>query len=182
MESVQIASTCQRLKKAQSTNSTATSFTALIPTATKPAASATRAVFDRGDAVISDPEIVQNTIIVLPYGGNTNNDVVNYKVSGWNRTYEEATGAVQWISTLVCEVQGTLSSSLLGTAGGTVAAAEFFCDTLTLTTGIAVLVQGTADVDIARFEANVAGYELVEITYDLGAGGDLANALVRFSS
>lgn len=168
-----LSSVVPELKKAQSTNSTATSFSALIPTNTKPEASATRSVFDLGHKGTRD----RNSLVVYPYGGNDNNDIVITKVSGWNQT-----PLGMWVSSLICEVSATLSSTLLGLASREVVATEFFADTLTLTTGVAELYQGTADVDIAYFICSVAGFELVEITYDLGTGGDTQNALYRFDA
>lgn len=164
-------------KKAQSTNSTSSAFAALVPTKTKPAASATRSVFPMSHLGLRD----QNTLVVKPFGGNDNNDTFNVKVSGWNFIKQSGKDGL-WVSTFLCQVLCTLSSTLVGLAGEDVAATEFFCDTLSLTTGSAVLRQGTADVDIAEFLVDVSGHELVEITYDIATGADAMNALVRFDA
>lgn len=162
-------------KLAQTTNSTATSFSASIVTLTKPEASATRSVI----ALPGPGSRTSNTLVVMPFGGNTNNDVINQKVTGWNFSKNDGTRGI-WVPSLICEVQATLSSTLVGLASEDVIATEFFADILTLTTGIAVLMQGTADVDPATYIVDVSGFELVEITYDLGSGGDTQNALYRF--
>lgn len=163
------------LVKGQTTNSTVTAFTAAmgIPTITQPAPTATRTIIGETGGCIKRDQV---TLKVLPYGGDTNNDVVNYKVQGWNRVQTQ-TGlpSVLWISRVICEVQGTLSSALLGVAGMAMVATEFFCDTITLTTGFAILHNGTADIDVAWFEVDTSSYEIIEVLYDLGAGGDQAN-------
>lgn len=167
------ASCVPDLNKAQATNSTATSFSALIPTLDRPAASATRSVFDLGKRGTRD----RNSLVVYPYGGDANNDIVITKVSGWNQT-----PLGMWVSSMICEVSATLSSTLVGLASREVVATEFFADTLSLTAGVAELYQGTADLDIAYFICSTAGFEIIEITYDLGTGGDRQNALYRFDA
>lgn len=174
MSQVALSSLVSDWKKAQSTNSTATSFSASLATATKPEASATRSIISVVKSMRDS-----NTLCVMPYGGNDNNDVINQKVRGWNFIKSAGTYGL-WVPSLICEVQATLSSTLVGVAGEDVVATELFADILTLTTGIAVLKQGTADIDAATYLVDVSGFELVEITYDLGAGGDTQNALYRF--
>lgn len=175
MSQVALESLVSNWKLAQSTNSTATSFSALLSTLTRPAASATRSVIDLG----KPGSRTSNTLEVMPFGGNDNNDIVITKVSGWNFVKDPGTRGM-WVSRMICEVSATLSSTLVGLADEDVVATEFFADTLTLTTGIAVLLQGTADLDNASFQCDVSGFEIVEITYDLGTGGDTQNALYRF--
>ena len=162
-------------QRALITNSTSGSFSALVAEAAPPAMSSTRSVFS------TQPNKGRqrwNTLVVLPYGGNTDNDIMNIKVAGWNQT---ASGRL-WVPEVKCELACTMSSSLPGLAGNDIVATEFFCDTLTLTTGVAVLYTGTADVDIAYFKVGISGFELVEILFDLGTGGDVMNALVRFDA
>ena len=162
-------------QKALGTNSTSGSFSALVAEAAPPGRSETRAVFS---TLNNQGRQRWNTLVVLPYGGDTNTDIMNVKVVGWNQT---ASGRL-WVAELKCEIQATMSSSLPGLAGNDVVATEFFCDTLTLTTGVAVLYTGTADVDIAYFKVGISGFELVEILFDLGTGGNQMNALVRFDA
>lgn len=164
-------------KKALAASSTNASFAALIPTVTKPATSTSRIVFDRTD----QGTLRQNTIIVLPYGGDDDNDQVKLKVSGWNLSQNGATRGL-WVPTLICEVLATLSSTLPGIANEDVVATEFFADTITLTTGIAIVVSGTSNVDVCGFVADVSGYQMVEVAVAKGTGGDHINALVRFDT
>lgn len=166
---------------AMTTNSTATSFSALIPTITKPARTATRAVFDKGKLGTRD----LNTLVVMPFGGNTNDDIINVKVVRWIRVPRStpASPAVDmYVAELLAEVQCTLSSTLVGLANEEVVATEFFADDITLTKGVATIIKGTADVDTAYFMVDISGAEIVELVFDLGTGGDTQNALVRFDA
>lgn len=187
-----LPSVISRYEKALQVNATSGSFAALTGTATRPAASATRAVWrtrvlaadllgysqpDFDFAQGTQRELQLNGMTVIPYGGNANNDVVNYKLIGWNQTKSG-----MWVAEMKCEVQGTLSSALTGVGGHDVGAADMFCDTCTLTTGVAVLFTGTADVDPAYFKVGISGFEFVELLFDMGAGGDGGNALVRFDA
>ena len=176
-DQVEVYAYVDYLRKGQSTNSTSNAWGTNLPTITQPAASATRSV------VCSRTELgsSRTTLEVTPYGGNTNNDIINLKVLGWNRTPGTTSPYVAplWVPHLICEVQATLSSTLVGVAGRDVIATEFFADTLTLTYGVAVLYQGAGDVDIARFECGISGFEIVEIDYKTGTGGDTMNSLWR---
>lgn len=160
------------------TSSTDTSFTAAEqnPTGTKPAASTTRAVFDRGPG-----RNERNSLVLLPFGGDADNDQFSLKVVGWNRVGPKAQNGLDlWVSVLLAEIAVTLSSAIPGVAGRQVVATELFADTLSLTSGLAVLYQGTADIDLARAEVPVDGYEIVEVFFDLTTGGDRANFLYAF--
>jgi hypothetical protein len=155
----------------------------LVATITKPAASATKAVFDKGKLGLRD----LNTLVVMPFGGNDNNDIINVKVVRWirvPRTTPVATASRldMYVAEMLAEVQATLSSSLPGLADEEVVVAEFFADTLTLTKGVATLMQGTADIDVAYFTVDISGAEIIELVFDLGTGGDTQNALVRFDA
>lgn len=163
--------------KAQSTNSTDASFPAHIPTVTKPAASATRAVFDRGLGANCC------TLRITPYAVGSNNQTMNIQIVGWNRCFSPGVTGISkteiWIPRIACEVQGTLSSSLVGIANADIVATELFCDTLTLTSGISVLYQGTADSEIACFTCGVSAYSIFEVQFKLGTVSTSMNALVQ---
>ncbi len=170
-----IGSLISRLVKGQSTNSTTSSFAVADsrPTATEPASSATRTVIPAKGTPYKEGA----TLKVTPYGGDTNNDVVNIKVIGWN----SVPGTVPlYVPHEVCEIAATLSSALPGIATTPVVATEFFSDLVALTNGFAVLHNGAGDIDVAWFECDVSSYEYVEILYSMGAGGNQANALYRF--
>lgn len=164
--------------KALATNSTASSFSALVATVTKPVNSSTRCVFDFTDRA----EKVRRTVRVFPYGGNDNNDQISTKVVGWNRVKpspsQPGPAVDLWVPSLVCEILSTLSSTLTGVAGQAVVATEFFADTVASTKGNDVLTNGTADVDVASFTCDTGGYELVEVICITATGGDASNALV----
>lgn len=179
MNNVFLASLVGKLRRVQATNSTAGSFSALVDTIDRPAASATRAVFDLGSTATRN----QNKLVIYPIGGNDDNDVMNVKVSGWNfAPATSASGRGMWISTLLAEVACTLSSTLVGLANEIVSATEFHADILSLTKGVATLWQGTSNVDIARFDVDCSGFEIVEVTFDINSGADTMNALYRFDT
>ena len=172
MNAVNIGGYVDDWKQAQTTNSTATSFSALLATLTKPSASATRSIIERKKGATE-----LNTLRVMPFGGSSDNETVITKVTGWNFVKGDGTRGM-WVPQFVCEVLATLSSTLVGLANEAVIATEFFADTLSLTAGIAVLTQGTGDLDAAYFDVDISSYELVEITYDLGSA-DTQNALYK---
>lgn len=174
-----IESLVQFYVRALAINATAASYAvaAYRPTTTKPVLSTSRFVIDMG--LQSRKE--KNTLIVFPFGNNDNNDLIDVKVCGWNRIGPKSQSLDdEWISTLVCTVQGSLSSALPGIAGEPVVATDLFCDVLTLTNGIAVLRQGVADVDVASFICDVSGFELITVDPIKDTNGDGANALVGF--
>lgn len=122
----------------------------------------------------------ENTLVVMPFGGNDNNDLILVKVCGWRAIAQAGDvagdGLTQYVSTFICGLTATLSSALPGNAGRSVVATDLFADTLTAT-GTAVLYQGTADVDPAMALCDVSGFELVTIDLAVSTGGDGANCL-----
>jgi hypothetical protein len=167
-----------RWRRGQTTNAVTTSFSALLDTLTKPAASATRTVIDCAGGSSNRKE--RSVLRLVPFGGDTNDQTFSLKVVGWNRVLPAIVGETfQWHPSAVCEVSATLSSTLLGLAGAPVVATEFYADALSVVTGDVVLHTGTVNVDPAWLECDVSIFELVEVVYDLtGAVG--ANALYSF--
>lgn len=172
-QDIVVAADIARLIKGMATNATASSFSALLATATKPAASSTRTVIDRGKG----PS--RCVIRVIPFAVATNNQTMSVKVVGWHMSRKDSITPVPlWVANTICLVACTMSSTLVGVAGADVVTTELFADTLSLTNGTAVLDQGTADVDTASFIADVSGYELVEIIPIIGSSTS-ANTLYR---
>lgn len=171
-------------QRALSTGSTATSFAALLAVQTKPetihSGTTGRYVKDFKSQGVRN----QNTLHIKPFGGNDNNDTFNIRVTGYNfaKNSDPQDPNGLWIPDHIATLNCTLSSTLPGVANELVVATEFFADTLTLTSGIAILKQGTADVDTASFLVDISGYELVSITFDIDSGADVMNALVRFDT
>ena len=153
-------------KNGQSTNATDTAFAALVATTTRPAASATRTVIDFPAVTRRD----SGTLCVAPYGTDTNDQTFSVKVTGWKRCTVRQSDTPHldlWVSFLLCQVACTLSDSLPGVADQIVSDSEYFCDTISLTSGIATITQGTANVDTAWFAVEAGGWEIIEITGDL---------------
>ena len=168
------------LKRALDTNSTDTSFSAgeSGTTTTRPASSSTRFVHD---CVNAGPK-ERNTMVLVPFGGNDDNDTFSLKVQGWMELAPRNQADLrQWVSLPICTLTScTLASALLGDAGRQVVVADLFCDAITLSSGVAVIYSGTADVDIAWAQIPVGGFELIEVLFDLTSGGDGANFLYGF--
>jgi hypothetical protein len=167
---MQIGVLVNPFKRAMTTNSTAGSFSANLATSTRPAASATRMVVDR------DRGEDRTTLRISLFGTGSNDQTVSVKVFGWiagvaNNLY---------VPQFICQVQGTLSSTLVGVTGEDVIATEMFADVLSLTAGIATLNQGTSDVDTAWLECDVSGYELIEVSFIVGSATD-ANGIWSFA-
>lgn len=166
------------LQRGLAVSSTIANFTAAAqnPIGTKPTASATRAVFDRGRG-----RQERNSLVLYPFGNNDNNDQIKLKVMGWSRVIPEPQNNFQeWIGVMVAELLCTLSNAIPGVALRPVVATDLFADTISLTSGLAVLFQGTADIDLAWAMVPVDGYEIVEVLPVLGANGDGANFLYAF--
>ncbi len=153
---------------AQSANSTTTgtTFTALVPTTSTPAASSSRSVITW---------VGRSQLLLQFFGKNANNLTFKARISGW----KQASGL--WTSTPICEVTVTLSSSLPGVAASTVDNTNLFADTITLSgsTGIGVVYSSPADdTGIATLEVPIpAPFSFVEIQFIRTASATEANAL-----
>lgn len=169
-QAVGIVVQCGAARIAYTTAPTSSSYTTRLATTTRPVLSATRAIFDRKE--VNNP----GTICIVPFATATNNQTGSVKVIGWNVT---VTGL--YVPEFVCDVACTFSSTLVGVVGADVTDVMLFADILSLTNGIAVLRQGTGDVDTASFLADVGGFELVEVECKVGTATD-TNALVRFQN
>lgn len=169
MAGVYIEGMAQHYARAQATLSTASSFTVTLPTTARPAASATKAVLDRqrGEQL--------GTVRIIPYGVATNNQTGNIKLLGWNRNVQ----GNLYVPQLICELGIIFSSALPGIDAEQVDTTMLLPDTLSLTNGIATMTQGTADVDLASFLADVSGFELLEIQYKVGTCTSLGS-LIRY--
>lgn len=142
------------LAKVQSTNSTDGTFPSRIPTTTQPTASATRAVLTWAG---------RSTLFLIPYGtGADNATITGVRVLGWQKI------STLWVPTAICTFAGTLST-IVGVSGAAVTDTERFCDTITLTNGIGVVLTSLADnTGISAIEVGIDGFDLVEVIFDLG--------------
>ena len=99
------------LRKAIAINSTATDFTAKIPTTTEPTGTGVFRLTDVTYGVGVDGK-VPDRILLLPYGGNASNDIFNMRVWGWSPTYgPDFSNVVIYVPVLLVELACTLGNN-----------------------------------------------------------------------
>jgi hypothetical protein len=108
---------------ALSTASTATSFTAQVPTTTEPSGAGVHNLLSPATGGV--PEY----LVLLPFGTNGDNDTFDFRVWGWNKT-NEATPV--YIPQLLVDV-----SVVLGNIAASLGSNSFLADTLTVNDGAA---------------------------------------------
>jgi hypothetical protein len=174
-----MATTALPIRKALAANSTASSFTAKIPTATAPSGNG---IFD-----LTDPQYgmgvngrVPDRILVVPFGGNSNDETFDMRVWGWSRTVG-ADGTAVWLPQLLAQ----LSVVLGNIDGSAIAANMLIADTITVTYGLAdertlglSVMSPANDVPAAAY-IGLRGCERIEFDFDLTGTGDAANCFWR---
>jgi hypothetical protein len=148
----------------QATNSTDASFPLLVPTTTRPAASATRCVLAWAGRA---------SLLVTPFGVGADNSTLRVRVTGWQRN-----GSL-WVPVLLCEVTGTLST-IVGVSGQVPPDTARLCDTLALNRGIGLILSSAADnASVAAFEVGIDGFDPVEVTFSRNGSATSVNALYQ---
>lgn len=147
-------------KKVLTANSTASSFTALTMTTTKPSGDG---VTDRsGDAIPSVPDVA--TFVF--FGAGADNATFVARLVGWR--YEGAA----WLPITLIEVTCTLST-MVGVANGNVTASERIVDTIVQTAafddlaGISFRIVSPADNTPARLLVDLEGWTIREWKFDM---------------
>ena len=166
------------LRKALETNSTATSFTAKIPTTTAPTGTG---VFDLTDSTygMGVNGCVPEYLMLLPYGGNDNDETFSMRLWGWSRTIG-AEGTALWVPQLLVELAVTLSSS----SGAAIGTGMLMADTLVATYGITdekilgVSLMAPANNVPAAAWVNLRGCQRIEFDFD-STGNDAQNCFWR---
>ena len=161
--------------RARTTNSTASSYAAKIPTLTEPTGAGVWTT-DKGGGRI------QNVVTVKPYAIASDNDTFKMRVIGWNKCDEGTPAAVMWFPTVLVDLALTASAEV-GVAGGVVLGTERFADTMTLTTGnddVSVdIVSPTGDVS-AHAVIDLKGSQKIEFSFAIVSGATSMNALFKF--
>lgn len=165
-------STVRELQAALAANSTATSFSAKIPTVTQPTGAG---VWDLLDASNRNKDGgTAKYVQLIPYGTDANNETFDMRLWGWNKT---ADATPVWIPQLLLEVQCTLGNI----DAAAIAASHFMVDTIVIvegdTAGAEGLINTAADTP-ASILVRLRGVELIEFAFDL-TGGAAANCLWR---
>lgn len=168
-------------RKAVATNATSSSFTAKIPTATEPTGTGVFNLFDR-DMGLAINTRTPDSIQIVPFGANDDNDVFNLRLWGWNKIYSPTTGltsATVWVPQLILDLACTLGNI----SAAAITASNFLCDTIAVTKGPAAgpwrdLITTTTDT-AASIITHTRGSEKIEFDFDLDTNCDSMNALWR---
>ncbi len=162
------------LRKALETDSTASSFTALIPTVTEPSGAGVFRLSDIQYGAGCDghgPKFLQ----LIPFGGNANNDEFSMRVIGWSKT--GLSSAPVYVPQLLLELAVVLGNI----SGSAIAANTFMADTLTVTYGPtdgASVISPANDLS-ANAILHIRGCEYIQFDFDMTTGGDHANCFWR---
>ena len=166
-----MSATAYPLRKVLSSNSTASSFTAKIPTATKPAGESVVDVFDMaiGQAVETYlPKYCQ----VIPFGTDANNETLTMRVWGWSK---ESTSSGLWIPQLLLEVTVTLGN----VDAAAIADDTYMADTLAIAAGDAnAAVVSPANDTPGSFLLHLRGIQMIEFDFKTGTAAS-SNAYWR---
>jgi hypothetical protein len=174
--------TATPLRKARTANSTASSFTAKIPTVTEPTHSDANGIYnlyDSGLGIGVDGRVPKR-LLVIPFGGNSNDETFSMRVWGWSKTIGAA-GTALWIPQLLAELAVTLGN-ISATA---IEANMLMSDTVVVTYGITdektlgVSIMAPANDVPAAAWIDLRGCEKIEFDFDLTGTGDAANCFWR---
>lgn len=182
---VVLGTTSMKWRRVRTVNTTDNGFPSRIIRATEPSGNGSNAAQATSSAVIdlthADGGIVQNSLIIKPYGAGANNATFSLRVIGWRKVDEGDPATVVWDPTVLVELACTLSSTPIGLAGKVILATDLFADTIALTTGnddvSCDIVSPTGDV-AAHAVVDLKGFTKIEITFTTGASATNCNALV----
>lgn len=157
-------------KVALSANSTQSGFASRVPTTSNTIDSEQQSSAPNAASFRNEGDTVE----VAPYGAGADNSTLSLRVIGWRRAGPVVNSFIQWIPTVVADLSCTLSAAV-GIAGRTPTSTDRFADTITVTTGVAVVPSVTADTVGTAFVA-VDGYEYIEFITSVGTATN-ANCL-----
>lgn len=158
-------------RKARTTNSAATAFTAKIPTATALATSAANGIYDLLDRSlgIATASRVPKYIILQPFGTNGDGDTFDMRLWGWSET-DVTTGL--YIPQLLVQLNIVLSTA----SGAAIAADTYMADTITVAKGVADTTISTDNNTSASVRVDIKGCRFIEFDFDL-AGAQEATGM-----
>lgn len=176
------------LFKARSVNETSANFVAKVPMATEPLDDVPGVTTATSQASINmrhGATILQNGLMILPYGVGADNTTFSMRFIGWRRlgASNDPTRYI-WVGPIMLgEFNCIIDSDLVGLAGRLIVATEFFCDTITLqgTSGNANIsheILSPADgVTMAHVILDTKACDRVEPSFKVGTATS-ANALI----
>lgn len=173
--------------KARQANATDASFPSRIPQATEPTGVGDSVAQATASAVIDlrggSGNVVQNAIVVRPFGAGSDNNTMSVRFIGWtyltDYTRDPNTGI--WVPTLLAELACTLSA-VVGVAGKAVVATDRFADTITLTYGnddVSIDIVSPANDLSAHAVLDLKGSQKLEICTSTGSSATSCNCLIR---
>jgi hypothetical protein len=175
--------------KARQVNSTASSFSTKIPTATRPTtadagdATSQVALLMRNDKTAAP---VQNGMRVVPFGTGSDTNTFSLAVIGWAHCDDPLklgyTPTRLWVPTLLVLLSCELDSGLPGIAGTTIDSTQYFVSTITLTYGdpgvsVDIVSPGHGNGWIAHALLDFKGFPIVEPAFSTGGSATDCNAL-----
>ena len=177
------------LRLARQVNYTTNGYPTRIPQIAEPTGDAGTAT---GQAVIDlsisqgiPGQFTQNALKVVPFGIGSDTNTFSIWVIGWQRVIDPAgVLATLWIPTTLLIVQCAIDTTNPGIAGSVVSASNYFCDTITVTTGSTLSGEAAAENIISptdspgHFLVDLKGCQKVELAFTTGGSATSANALV----
>ncbi len=158
--------TINPLRKAITSNSTSTGFTAKTPTTTAKTTSAATGVYDLLDPTLGFTHLADHTsrfLQIIPFGTNGENDTFSMRIWGWDKT-DDATAV--YVPQLLAQFAVVLGSIDGSTAIGV--SNTFQADTITLTYGDSTtpIVSPANDLP-AHAILHTRGCRYIEFDWDL---------------
>ena len=166
-------------RRALTTSSAETPYTAKVPTATEPAHSAANGLFDVSNGLIGggDGAHAPKFIQIVPFGTAADDDQFSFQLWGWNKV----AGASLWIPQLLVEATAVLST----VSGTAIAADTLMADTITITKGAAdtslnSVIVTSNNLGPASILCHLRGVQKIEFEFDMLTGGDSGNLYWRY--
>lgn len=114
-------------RRARTTNSTSTAFTAKVPTATEPTGAGVFDLFD-ADLGLATNTFSPSHVMLMPFGTDANNETFALRLWGWSKLHSPGiTGHDYWVPFIIADL-----AIVLGNIAG-IGSGEFLADTLTIT-------------------------------------------------
>ena len=161
-------------KKAFATNSTSSSFAALIPTVTEPS----------GDGIwpTSIGGAARKQVECLFFGAGADNATFDVQLIGWKRLPSPTNASLHlWIPTLLASFTCTIDAVQIGIAGAVCVATDLFVDTIVAKTGttddgINIDILSPAGSSIGQVTVDLKGSQKLQFSFDM-TGATNGNAL-----
>lgn len=153
------------------TLSTATSFSAKIPTTTEPTPALTNGII-KCDG--------QNMVTMFIATG-ADNVTGKAQLFGWSRVVDMANG-ILWVPTPLEVLIDFTASAVVGVASSPVIATERFADVVTKTTGrsASIAITATSDLGAGCLICDCAGFEYMEWLVHNNSSATAVGCIVRF--